>query len=115
MLRLNFLLFFSCFLQLTQAQQPGKVVKITVINDASQPMPAASVQLLKQDSTLLQVQGTDRSGVAEFNGLQEDNYIIRVTYTGYEDTFIGVSGLQKGDLFNETITLKAASAVLQGV
>ena len=115
MRKLYFLLFFSCFLQSIQAQHPGKVVKITVLNDASQPMPAASVQLLKHDSTLLQTQGTDRSGVAEFTGLHEDNYIIRVTYTGYEDSFTGISELQKGDFFNKTLTLKAATAVLQNV
>jgi len=115
MRKLSLLLLFFCLVQFIQAQHPGKVVKITVVNDVAQLMPAASVQLLKDDSTLLQTQGTDKSGVAEFTGLQEDNYIIRVTYAGYEDSFLGISDLQKEELINKTITLKPAAAVLKDV
>src|SRR5688500_16100873 len=115
MLKLNFLLFFCCFLQFSQAQQPRKIVKITVLNNESQPMPAASVQLLKHDSTLLHAQSTGRSDTAQIPGLQKDNYIIRVNHTGYEDSFIGVTRLQKGMLFNTTLTLKPATGVLEGV
>ncbi len=115
MRKLSFSLFFICLLHFSQAQFSGKIVKITVLNDASQPMPAASVQLLKQDSTLIQTQGTDKSGLAEFTGLQEGNYIIKVTYAGFENSFINVNDFQKDNSFTRSVILKVSASTLQDV
>ncbi len=95
--------------------QQGKMARVTVLNDAGQPMPAASVQLLTTDSSLVQVQGTDRKGTAEFNGLQDNSYLVKISYTGYENSFFYIDALQQAPQFNKTVSLKPAVGLLKDV
>ena len=85
------------------------MVKITVLNDAGQPMPAASVQLLNMDSTLLQTQGTDKTGIADFPGLKDDSYILKITYAGYQDFYVAIKDLQKTGAFSKTVNMQQAA------
>lgn len=103
------LLFCDCMAQL----QPGKTAKITVLNEDGQPIPAASVQLLTADSTLLQAQGTDKLGVAEFSGLTATSYIIKITHTGFKNRTLSFN--LQGPVYAEKIMLQATAAVLGDV
>ncbi|HUR64750.1 MAG TPA: outer membrane beta-barrel protein [Chitinophagaceae bacterium] len=114
MRKLWFLVSFFCIVNYGHAQT-GKLVKIVVLNDAGQAMPAASVQLLKTDSTLLQTQGTDRTGIAEFTGLEGESYIVKVTHAGYQTTYIGIRDLLKNSSFNKTVNMQLSATVLTDV
>lgn len=104
-------LFFTC--AVAAQPQPGRVAKITVWDEESRPVPAASVQLLSVDSVLLQVQGTDRSGVAEFSGLSASSYIIKITHTGYQDRMLAIK-FQRST-YSEIVTLQSQASVLGAV
>lgn len=96
-------------------QQQGKPLKLTIVNDAGQVLPAASVYLLTTDSAVLQVQGTDKDGIAEFEGLQGNEYLLKVSHTGFQSIFLNITNLQQQTGFSETIILQKEASSLAGV
>ncbi|HMU46374.1 MAG TPA: TonB-dependent receptor [Chitinophagaceae bacterium] len=108
-----FCFFFPGFIN--NAQQPGKTVKLTVLNNAGLPLEAASVHLLSADSILIKAQGSDKTGSAEFTGLQENHYILKVTHAGYQQAFMTINNLQQLAVYNERLTLRQAVSILQDV
>ncbi|HEV7782632.1 MAG TPA: outer membrane beta-barrel protein, partial [Chitinophagaceae bacterium] len=110
---INYILFIG--ISVNCLAQQDITARVTVLNDAGQPMPAASVHLLKSDSTLVKVQGTDQKGVAEFSGLQGAGYLFKISYTGYENYFLHTEVLQQGQAFNKTVTLKQLVGALTDV
>jgi iron complex outermembrane receptor protein len=93
--------------------QNGKA-SVTVFNDQSIPVENATVELLKtKDSALVKAAITDKAGVAEFENLGFDSYIIRVSAVGldtkYTDAFT-VSEMQTSvTIPSLNLTAKAAS------
>jgi hypothetical protein len=61
---------------------------ITVFNEGSRPLNAASVELLK-NGKLLKVEITDSSGMAIFHQLTAGDYAFMITYTGYQSQTAG--------------------------
>lgn len=112
------LVAFFCLLLLMNVcearQTQGHTAKITVLDAAGQPLPAVSVHLLNTDSSLVKVQGTDRSGLAEFSGLAAGNYIIKITHTGFQTRHLDLDFHKKAH-HTETITLQNAPTELGGV
>ncbi|MCB0776718.1 MAG: TonB-dependent receptor [Chitinophagaceae bacterium] len=96
-------------------QQQGRPLKLTIVNDAGQALPAASVYLLTTDSVEIQVQGSDQKGIAEFEGLQGNDYLLKVSHTGYQTVFLNISNLQQQSGYTEKITLQQQASSLQGV
>ena len=96
-------------------QQQGRPLKLTIVNDAGQALPAASVYLLTTDSVEIQVQGSDQKGIAEFEGLQGNDYLLKVSHTGYQTVFLNISNLQQQSGYAEKITLQQQASSLQGV
>ncbi len=107
--------FFLLCITAKGFSQQGATISVTVLNDVGQPMPAASVQLLKSDSSLVQTQGSDQKGMAVFSGLQSIVYIIRISYTGFGNQFLRVDAQQPGQLFSRAFTLKPAAGILTDV
>lgn len=97
------------------AQSQGKLVKVTVVSEQEEPLTGATVQLLKTDSTLVKVQVSDKVGVAEFNNLSENNYLIQVSHTGFQPIYFDIKNLQQRDRFSQVFKLQRESGVLNNV
>jgi len=89
----NFTLFVLCVLStiFAFAQQKGKV-SLTILNDQKLPVENATVELLRsKDSGLVKTALTDKTGIAEFENISLNSYIIRATAvglkTGYSNPF----------------------------
>src|SRR5215203_2709160 len=89
----NFTLFVLCVLStiFAFAQQKGKV-SLTILNDQKLPVENATVELLRsKDSGLVKTALTDKAGIAEFENISLNSYIIRATAvglkTGYSNPF----------------------------
>lgn len=100
---------------ISNAQQVGKTVNITVLNDAGLPLQAASVHLLNEDSTLLKAQGSDDSGNVEFKELQGNNYLLKITHAGYQPGYVNIKNLQQLPVYNQRVILQPVAATLQDV
>lgn len=85
----KFTLLLSCVLltMLVLAQQRGQV-SITVLNDQKSPLENATVELLKnKDSALVKAAITDNTGRAEFEQIDFNSYIIRITAVGWTTSY----------------------------
>lgn len=85
----------------------------TVLNEKSQPVEGATVQLLK-DSKLVKVTITDARGIAAFQEIADGDYTFTITYTGYKSQTTGVYHFP-GNLNAATVTLQPASNALKEV
>ncbi len=97
------------------AQEHPGTIKITVKDEEQKPMQAASVLLLKPDSSLLKIQGTNENGVADFSSLKENKYLVKISHSGYNTIFLNVNDLLQKKVHHETVQLKQAAAVLNDV
>lgn len=80
----KFSLFVLCTVitTLASAQQNGKI-SITVFNEQKSPVENATVELLRsKDSLLVKAALTDKSGIAEFENIPFNFYIIRASSIG---------------------------------
>src|SRR5436189_1266983 len=93
------------------AQSQAKSVKVTVVNEAQQPLAGATVQLLKMDSSIVKVQVSDKLGVAEFDDLSENNYLVQVSYTGFTHVILDIKNLQQKEESSHVVTLQSIVAV----
>lgn len=107
-------LFICCTCGYAQ-EQPGKIARITLLNENHEPVTDASVHLLNKDSSLVKVQRSDKEGVAGFDGLLENNYIIKITHLGYQTVYSPINDLQQHAVYERSVTLLQAAAVLQDV
>lgn len=110
-----FVCFFICQTSCFAGELFSKSVKVLVVNDAQEPLTGVTVQLLKPDSSLVKVQVTDRSGIAEFSNLPGDEYIILATHPGFQSAYNNIKNLQQQAEINMTITLQAGVAMLTDV
>ncbi|HRF18367.1 MAG TPA: TonB-dependent receptor, partial [Chitinophagaceae bacterium] len=78
-------------------------------------MAGVTVQLLKADSSLIKVQITDKSGIAEFSNLPGNEYIVLATHLGFQPAARDIKNLQQQPEINITITLQAGVATLADV
>jgi Carboxypeptidase regulatory-like domain len=59
------------------------VVKGTVLDSASRPLPSATVMLLERsDSSLVGFQVSGPQGLFELKNVSKGNYFVKVTFTG---------------------------------
>ena len=84
---------------LAYAQQKGKIA-ISIFNEQKLPVENATVELLRsKDSALVKTALSDKSGIAEFENVDFNSYIIRATAVGLKTGFSG------SFIINETKTL----------
>ena len=84
---------------LAYAQQKGKIA-ISIFNEQKLPVENATVELLRsKDSALVKTALSDKSGIAEFENVDFNSYIIRATAVGLKTGFSG------SFIINETQTL----------
>ncbi|MBL7732722.1 MAG: TonB-dependent receptor [Chitinophagaceae bacterium] len=91
----------------------AKTIRITVISEARQPLPGASLQLMGTDSTLIKVQVSDKDGIAEFTTASAKDYLLQVSHTGYQSVFTQINQAQQNG--ERTVILPQASSVLGNV
>ncbi|HEY6955077.1 MAG TPA: TonB-dependent receptor [Flavisolibacter sp.] len=85
----NFTLILLCVLStaFTYAQQQGKIL-VNIVNDHDSPVENATVELLKtKDSSLLKTSLSDNRGMAVFQDVTFNSYLIRVTSIGFITTY----------------------------
>lgn len=91
----------------------AKTIRVTVISEARQPLPGASLQLMGTDSTLIKVQVSDKDGIAEFTTTPAKDYLLQVSHTGYQSVFTQINQAQQNG--ERTVILPQASSVLGNV
>lgn len=106
------LLFFLCQLGAQKLEVSG-----AVLDSLSQPLPSATVVLLQaQDSVLAHFSMADNQGRFSIKGVKPDNYILQVTYLGYEPHFQSFQASEEqGKVDLGRIQMVAQSALLQEV
>ena len=78
------IVFFVLCTSFVFAQQKGKV-SLTIFNDQQLPVENATVELLRsKDSGLVKTALTDKTGLAEFENIGFNSYIIRATVVGFK-------------------------------
>lgn len=95
-------------------QPPSRTIKLTLLNDAQQPLQGITVQLLKTDSSLVKVQVSDKAGSATFTGLVEENYLVQVSHAGFQPQSVPVKNFTQAT-FSQSIVLQQAATVLNNV
>lgn len=88
----TFLLLLAASASL-QAQQPSAKIILKLQNEQAQPLTAATIELLKADSSLLKIAVTDASGTALFEGLPAGNYLFRAAMIGYQTRLVQLPAL----------------------
>lgn len=91
-MRLRFLILVMTFLTIhhaiaQQAKISGKIIDKT----DSSPIGFANISLLKADSTYIKGANSDIEGNFSINGIHPDNYLVSVSYLGYETAYKSVS------------------------
>lgn len=76
--------------------QTGSRISITIQNDQGHPLPAATVELLRADSSLLKIAVSSETGIASFEDLPAGNYLVRISLVGYQTLLQPLAGLQPG-------------------
>src|SRR5688572_9222999 len=99
------------------AQNSNGKISVTIKNDQQLVAENATVELLKQDSTLVKAGITDKAGVAEFDRLPYGNYLVKATlvdHVVFYSNQLAVSAEQPSVVV-PAITLTRASGEMQGV
>ena len=111
----NFTLIVLCVLStaFVYAQQKGKI-SLTVFNEQKTPVENATVELLRsKDSVLVKATLTDKAGIAEFENISFNSYIIRASAvglnTGYTNAFTTSESQTSVELPSVGLTQKPAS------
>jgi hypothetical protein len=87
----------------------GKILDAT----DNTPVISANVLLLKQDSTYISGINSDLDGMFEMKNIPAGNYLLSVSYLGYEIVYAGVN--HKGEGSFVEIPLKQSSFTLNEV
>lgn len=110
----KFTLFLSLVLiaVFVRAQQNGKV-SIIVSNEQNLPLENATVELLRsKDSVLVKTAISDKSGLAEFENIKFNSYIVRASAVGLNTTYTNSFSLNESQALVQlpSISLKQRPA-----
>lgn len=100
-----------------KAQSVNGVIKGKVTDTKQQPLEKASISLLEaKDSTIVDNVFTDEKGNFELGKLNANNYLLLITYLGYQQLQKSISITSEKTVFNlGTIEMKDKSVDLAGV
>lgn len=107
-------LLLLCLAQLAVAQR----IQISgeVQNPAKEALPYATILLLKAaDSAMTNYAVTDVSGKFIIKSIKSDDYILKISYTGYQSRYLGVSKSQETNLDFGQIQLAEEEKLLSEV
>ena len=93
-------------------QAQHKITGSVVDNQSGETLPAATVKLLKQDSTMVKGVLTDADGLFSVEAPANGTYIIQITNVGYKDYTKRVSVSSK-DVAMGTIGMKPDAIALE--
>ena len=116
----KFTLVLSCVLMtsIVFAQQRGKA-SVTVLNQEKVPVENATAELLRsKDSALVKTAITDKAGLAEFENIGFNSYLIRISASGLNTTYTNIFSISESGPVAEmpAISLSSkASSQLQNV
>jgi iron complex outermembrane receptor protein len=98
--------------------QKGKAT-VTILNDQKAAIENATVELLRsKDSGLVKTALSDKNGLAEFENIPFNTYIIRVSSVGYANRYSETFSLDEGQAsvtLNPVSLMAKAPGQLQGV
>lgn len=97
--------------------QPGndRSVRLFIFSEGRIPVPYATAELLKADSSLVKTAVSDSLGIAEFKGLAAGKYYVRVKLIGYQPLSTASIDLVNNTTVAETMLLKTQGTLLQDV
>src|SRR5689334_20126904 len=82
MRKFSLLLSFVLLVSFAFAQQKGRV-SVTIFNGQKSPVENATIELLRsKDSALVKTALTDKAGLAEFENISFNAYLLRVSAVG---------------------------------
>lgn len=99
--------------EFVMAQQDRGKITVVIVNDRQAAMENATVELLKaKDSSLVKAAVTDAAGVAEFEQIPWNNYLLRVTMVNHITTYSSQFSLsaESAEMRLPAITLKPKDA-----
>ena len=79
------LLFFAFAMSAMFAMAQRAITGTTVESDSQEPLPQATVKLLKTDSTLVKGVLTNVNGVFKITAPSDGRYILRVSCVGFKN------------------------------
>src|SRR5690606_32522050 len=97
------------------AQEIKKSLRVTIINEQKNILPASTIDLLRSDSTLIKSRPANEFGSLQFEDLATGKYLVRASQTGYETGYSTLIDLEKNHSSSEIITLKSKSGMLKDV
>jgi len=109
----KFITLFTSLFVVIASQAQTKISGNIVDSDTREAIEFANVALLKQDSTFVSGTSSEASGLFSFDNLLADNYIVSVTFVGYEKIHIPVNTTNNVSLGK--VSLKASDVVLSDV
>jgi len=112
MLRFSILTIFLLITGIISSQ-----VKLSgKISDAAthQPIDFVNISLLQSDSVFIKGVESDSQGLFAFNGLTKGDYILSISFMGYDKSLIAINNLEK-DLYMENICLTSSDISLNDV
>lgn len=83
-------------------------------SDSTTPIEFVNVALLKQDSTFLQGTATDQMGIFSFKDITSGNYILSVSFMGYEHKYITIKKEEK-DIDLNNIAMQTSTVALSDI
>jgi hypothetical protein len=111
-------LFFLCLFHFSFTIAQNLSVSGQLYDKANQPVPFASIAVLRQpDSTLVTGTTSDMNGNFKIDNLSSAQYIVKVSFLGFEDKFLNLSlngaSQNLGSLFlaEKTTKLKEVTVV----
>src|SRR6185503_3604833 len=110
--KLFFLLFgvLNFYYALAQTEES---ITLKIVSLQQEPLSNATVEVLGKDSSLLKIGVSDTFGVAQFNNLALQEYLIRVTLIGYKTSVIAYRSPNQ-NTFNQ-IVLEPENNTLQNI
>ena len=89
-------------------------IEVKVVDVSSLSLQAATVELLKADTSLLKVQVTDSAGSALFTGIANGTYILRASRVGYQN-YYSPAFILTSPITQLPVTLHALSGELSNI
>lgn len=99
----------------SSAQAPAPSLRIKVLATDSTALPGSTVQLLSEESTVLQKAGTDSSGIAIFRNLLPGKYKVEVTRVTHQASSLDNIVISDNSIRDAVVLLVPQAGVMGNV
>lgn len=97
------------------AQQFAGSLKLTILNETGQPLPQATVVLLKPDSSFVKTGVSDSAGIVLFTAFPPGIYRVQARHTGFKTVTTSLLDFSAGVNTPVAVTLKTEGTVMEDV